>query len=106
MEYDVRWIEMPDGYNSYAAMMIFWDGAIGYMGSQFHADGTQMTNFAIWDANGTVQNSKPLSSCTRFGGEGGGSHCQSTQSIVVGRDYRFKVQQTFANATGVAWSVH
>eukprot|EP01059_Diplonema_ambulator_P030893 TRINITY_DN548_c0_g1_i3.p1 TRINITY_DN548_c0_g1~~TRINITY_DN548_c0_g1_i3.p1 ORF type:complete len:303 (+),score=70.22 TRINITY_DN548_c0_g1_i3:43-951(+) len=105
LEYIVKWIEMPPGFDCYAAMMIYWEGAGGYMGSQFHSDGTQIIDFAIWDVNGTVQNSLPLGQCSRFGGEGEGAHCETTQNIKLGQEYKFQVTQTFANATGVAWGI-
>eukprot|EP01064_Diplonema_japonicum_P022815 TRINITY_DN3300_c4_g1_i1.p1 TRINITY_DN3300_c4_g1~~TRINITY_DN3300_c4_g1_i1.p1 ORF type:complete len:316 (+),score=53.53 TRINITY_DN3300_c4_g1_i1:40-948(+) len=106
IEYSVQWVAMPEtGFNCYASMMLYWEGAGGYMGSQFHSDGTQIIDFAIWDVNGTVKNSKPLGKCSRFGGEGEGSHCETTQIIKTGREYKFAVTKTFENSTGVAWGV-
>ena len=44
MEYTVEWTQMPlTGSNCYASMMMYWDGAGGYMGSQFHSDGNQVS---------------------------------------------------------------
>eukprot|EP01060_Flectonema_neradi_P024056 TRINITY_DN3257_c0_g2_i1.p1 TRINITY_DN3257_c0_g2~~TRINITY_DN3257_c0_g2_i1.p1 ORF type:complete len:315 (+),score=73.29 TRINITY_DN3257_c0_g2_i1:50-946(+) len=104
--YDVMWEDMPlTGFNCYASSMIYWEAVGGYMGSQFHSDGTQMLDFAIWDVNSSIKNSKPLGECSRFGGEGEGSHCEKKVSLKLGNWYRFHVGQQGENATGVTWGV-
>ena len=106
MQYGVRWIEMPlKGFNCYASTQMWWAGAGGYMGSQFHSDGTQMIDFAIWDHNSTIKNCHPMGNCTRFGGEGEGAHCETVLPLSVNTSYSFKVHQTGANATGVMWGI-
>eukprot|EP01052_Picozoa_sp_SAG31_P074056 SAG31_NODE_33134_length_347_cov_1.032258_1_plen_70_part_10 len=43
--------------------------------------------------------------CTRFGGEGTGSHCgRSGVGLVRGREYTFHVEVSMQNASGTAWS--
>lgn len=106
LEYDTIWTQMPEtGSNCYASMMMYWSGAGGYMGSQFHSDGEQWVLFSIWDHNSTVKNSHAASpNCLRFGGEGEGSHCPVTMKLSVGSRYRFHVAQTAKNSSGVVWT--
>ncbi len=106
LEYDTVWTQMPEtGSNCYASMMMYWSGAGGYMGSQFHSNGEQWVLFSIWDRNSTVKNSHPAASnCLRFGGEGEGSHCPVTMKLRVGSRYRFHVAQTSKNSSGVVWT--
>jgi len=104
--FTTRWASMPArGFNAYAAVQLSWEGATGYAGTQFLADGTQLFDFAIWDSNGTSANSRPDGApCARFGGEGTGAHCETPLPLVVGRDYGVALRQVSANASGVTWA--
>ena len=110
VNYTVAWVSMPaTGFNAYAAVQLSWEGATGYAGTQFHEDGTQMFDFAIWDSNGTSRNSHPDNDdgsqrCARFGGEGTGAHCETALPLHVGRAYEVAFYQVSANASGVTWA--
>jgi hypothetical protein len=42
--------------------------------------------------------------CSRFGGEGTGSHCMVGVPPVEGLTYNFKVSMSGQNATGAMWT--
>jgi len=106
ISYDVRWNSMPPGHSAYASMQFWFSNDVGgYMGTQFHADGTQLLDFAIWDGAGRPGSSHPGSPwCTRFGHEGDGSHCEKGVSLSVGQTYQLRLFKTAQSAQGSTWT--
>jgi hypothetical protein len=88
----------------------------GYMGSQVMRGGKggaerHVFIFSCWDADTAhkVAWTTPLSAdkswgCSRFGGEGTGSHCMLEVPPKAGATYNFKVGLSGHNATGAMWS--
>lgn len=87
----------------------------GYMGSQVMrggADGTekQVFIFSCWDADSahkvgwTTPKDAEGNGCSRFGGEGTGSHCMLTVPAKEGVTYKFRVASSGKNATGEMWT--
>lgn len=104
--YYVHWQAMPSGHNLYASLEFYWPGTTGYMGSQFHSDGTQILDFAIWDAPKVEGTSHPSGQyCSRFGGEGKGSHCEMRVRLELGQSYSFRLFKSGQSASGSTWSV-
>jgi len=74
-------------------------------------------DFAIWDSCSASKNSwsTPCSSdgkgssqpmgrfCSRFGGEGSGSHCERAVDLFKGREYSFHVEVSERNSSGTGW---
>ena len=77
------------------------------MGTQVwsNGDGT-MTNavlFSIWDASNTVATSG-IGGCSRFGGEGAGSHCLIYYTLTEGSVYNLTVYQSSTDSGGSYWT--
>ena len=64
-------------------------------------NGTMMNKaiFSLWDASDTVL-TMPMPGCNRFGGEGTGSQCIITYSLVQGQRYNVHVFMNGGNASG------
>eukprot|EP01123_Difflugia_compressa_P007763 TRINITY_DN2151_c0_g1_i1.p1 TRINITY_DN2151_c0_g1~~TRINITY_DN2151_c0_g1_i1.p1 ORF type:complete len:253 (-),score=49.01 TRINITY_DN2151_c0_g1_i1:98-856(-) len=92
--------------NNVFGSMQYWfeEGQGGYMGSQYHSDGTQSVLFSIWDSDSLPYSSIPLGQCTRFGGEGEGSHCLITYPVKTNTEYVFTLHYNGYNGTGAFWS--
>lgn len=104
--YYVHWQEMPSHHDLYGSFEFYWPGTTGYMGSQFHSDGTQMLDFAIWDADSVPGTAHPSGTyCSRFGGEGNGAHCEMTVKMEIGQHYRFRLFKSDQTSSGSTWSV-
>ena len=41
--------------------------------------------------------------CSRFGGEGSGSHCERAVDLFKGREYSFHVEVSERNSSGTGW---
>ena len=87
----------------------------GYMGSQVMRGGPggaekQVFIFSCWDADSAhkVSWTTPMDAsgngCSRFGGEGTGSHCMLTVPATEGVTYKFRVASSGKNATGAMWT--
>jgi hypothetical protein len=104
----------------YGALEFFFEnGVTGYFGGQHHGLGPRWVDFAIWDSCPQSKNSwstpcsrtgagssQPMTEhCTRFGGEGTGSHCErSGVELLRGREYSYHVEMSMSNASGAAWT--
>jgi len=86
--------------------MQYWfeDGQGGYMGGQFHSDGTQSVLFSVWDSDSMPYSAMPMGDCTRFGGEVAGAHCLIKYNLHVTTEYIYTVSSDGTNATGAFWS--
>lgn len=104
LQYYVIWKEMPEQHDLYASFEFYWDGTTGYMGSQFHSDGTQILDFAIWDSDSVPGTAQPLGNCERFGGEGNGAHCEVAVSLERGQNYLFRLYKSSQSGRGSTWS--
>jgi len=105
LSYNVKWVAMPSGHNAYASMQFhFASGVGGYMGSQFHSDGTQILDFAIWDSDSVPGSAQPQGSCARFGREGNGAHCEVQVSLQIGATYQLRLFKTGQSEQGSIWS--
>lgn len=99
----LRWTEAETG-NVYMATQFYTGCSAGYFGGQLHSDGTHFILFSLWDYNATLKNSHGVSPwCSRFGGEGEGSHCGLDFVFEFGVDYQFTLSKSF-NSSGALWS--
>ena len=86
----------------------------GYMGSQVMKGKAgaekQVFTFSCWDADSaykvswTTPKDADGNGCSRFGGEGTGSHCMLTVPATEGATYKFRVASSGKNATGAMWT--
>ena len=87
----------------------------GYMGSQVMKGGKagaekQVFIFSCWDADQahkvswTTPKDADGNGCSRFGGEGTGSHCMLTVPATEGVTYNFRVASSGKNTTGAMWT--
>lgn len=105
---DFTWLAMTSTNNVYFALQWWFEcGQGGYYGVQMHSDGSHLYNYAIWDLDATHITSFGVDpQCSRFGGEGTGSHCQVAPSpkFVFGRPYTLTISPDARNATGDTWA--
>ena len=68
-------------------------------------DGTETHKaiFSCWDADKDTQTGWVGSNCSRFGGEGTGSHCLITYPIEQGVRYAIRVAFAGKNTSGAMW---
>jgi len=106
----LRWVHVEPG-DVYAATKFFTGCSVGRFGGQFHADGSQIAIFSMWDSDGVVGSARGLSPrCTRFDQgfgawpRGTGARCILPLSFDVGSEYRLELTKA-ANASGTAWSL-
>jgi len=105
MEITFVWKAMSPRNNVYFAMQFWFEcGQGGYFGVQEHSDGKHIYNYAIWDLDSSHITSFGVDSwCSRFGGEGTGSHCQKTTHFKFNEEYKVKVAYDKSNSTGDFW---
>jgi len=124
MEVDHVWTTIPSGSNAHGngvfASSQYWyhdstgkQIAGGYMGSQVMrgSNGTErrVFIFSCWDHNSKVGPNQTVgwttpATCSRFGGEGVGSHCILDYPTIAGRLYNFRVAFSGSNKTGAMWT--
>merc|ERR1711964_1028 len=124
MEVDHVWTTIPSGSDTHGngvfASSQFWyhdskgvTVAGGYMGSQVMkgSDGKErhVFIFSCWDSDPKVTGEIrrvgwTTPTCSRFGGEGVGSHCILDYPTVAGRLYNFRLAMSGTNATGAMWT--
>jgi hypothetical protein len=80
----------------------------GYLGTQVSRgkNGQENSNFifSCWDADPEHKVGWTTEHCSRFGGEGVGSHCLLEYPIKKGVVYNFRVAQDGHNETGAFWT--
>jgi hypothetical protein len=127
MEVDHVWTTIPRSSNPNGngvfASSQFWyhdvDGntvAGGYMGSQVMSSGATGENdrlvfiFSCWDSDPKITGDiirvgwTTPDTCSRFGGEGVGSHCIVEVPAIEGTLYNFTLSFDWKNETGSAWT--
>ena len=119
MEVDHAWTDFPagsetDGNGVFASSQMWWHAdngtqlAGGYMGTQVMrgAGGTErrVFIFSCWDHSSTNQVGWTTPTCSRFGGEGVGSHCILEYPVEQGVLYNFTVAMSGHNGSGAFWS--
>jgi len=120
MEVDHVWTSIPDGTDThgngvFASSQMWWHAdngtqlAGGYMGSQVMrgsgGEERRVFIFSCWDhsADNKVGWTTP-DTCSRFGGEGVGSHCILDYPTKAGTLYNFTLSLDGHNATGARWT--
>jgi len=106
-EAGIIWVEVdPKGFVYGAMQFWFENGQGGYFGGQYLSDGSHIYNYAIWDYSDSAVNTSmgvdPW--CTRFGGEGAGSHCQVTVNFTYQHEYRMKLIYNKSTTTQDWWT--
>jgi hypothetical protein len=121
IEVDHVWTTIPastdtDGNAAFASSQYWYESytgakanTAGYLGTQVSRgkDGKENTNFifSCWDADKKNQVGWTTpNTCSRFGGEGVGSHCLLEYPIKKGVVYNFRVAQSGQNKTGAFWT--
>jgi len=113
MEMDHTWLILPTSSEVHGNAVFastqqwFLAGPGGYMGTQAYrgGDGKMVYKaiFSCWDASDSVLTMGIGLNCSRFGGEGTGSHCIIDFDLEENVAFSVKVEYVGFNASGAFW---
>ena len=95
------WFE--NGVGGYFGTQVWREGATDGLGRTVRANETHRVIFSVWDAPDAEVGWRG-DTCGRFGGEGVGSHCVASVTLLENNAYTLRVRRVGHNGTGDWWT--